>query len=193
MTLPTNNAKPHCINGKAIAVTHRPLPALHNDSPEWLRLLINDVSHTGSIAATARRIGIDRSALSGFLNGTSTSPYINGTASTKRLEAKVLATIGQMVCPFLSQEYGEDRHLTGLECRSYALIPHPPTHSPRAMQHWRACQSCGNKPAAMRMVEVKPIKTTDVQQAGVIDTVTRPLPEVGAPQVDLAALQGETA
>lgn len=178
---------------KTTANKHKSLPALNNEAPEWYRLIVEDVANTGSIAATARRIGIDRSALSGFLNRTSSSPYINGKASTDRLAAKVLATIGKLVCPFLSQEYGEERRLTGLECRNYACIPNPPTQSPRAMQHWRACQRCAHMPKMLvRADSVKPVEkiaslvpvqgdivarlTNDhVQQARIIDKVTLPL------------------
>lgn len=159
-------------------------------APDWMKLLYADVASTGSIAETARRIGVTRSALSGLINQTPTSPYVNGKASTENLAAKVRATIGLFECPFLSQEYGDTKMLSGLECQSYAGIQVPPTNSPRAMQHWRACQGCHRKPKASE----QSIKTHKVfaayehpQQAGVIDKVTLPLPEVGAPQIQEAA------
>lgn len=162
------------------------------DMPDWMQLLHTDIASTGSIAETARRVGVTRSALSGLINQTPSSPYVNGKASTETVAAKVRATIGLFECPFLSQEYGEAKTLSGLECQSYANIQAPPTHSPRAMQHWRACQGCHRKPnAALRSpVAAKPIEVMhlkDCQQAGIIDKVTLPLPEVGAPQIQEAA------
>lgn len=164
---------------KPIQPTHKPLPELGSDAPDWMHLLHADVAHTGSISATARRVGVDRSALSGLLNQTDSSPYVNGKSSTASLAAKVRATIGLLECPFLSQEYGEARKLSGLECRGFACIPTPPTQSPRAMQHWRACQGCRHKPQH----PAQPVASGAPQQAGIIDKFTLPLPVVGGPQI----------
>jgi hypothetical protein len=184
-----------------MTLLNKSTPAISANAPDWMQLLVADVASSGSIAATARRVGVDRSAVSGLLNQTTSSPYVNGKASTETLADKVRSTIGLLECPFLSQEYGEARKLSGLECQSYARILVPPTQSPRAMQHWRACQQCSHKPrvAAAEPVIVKPIQKIGrvgpvnneiyshagclTQQAGIIDVVTLPLPEVGAPQI----------
>lgn len=177
-----------------------PLPALKNDAPEWVQVLYQDIASTGSIAATARRVGVDRSGLSGFLNNTASSPYVKGTCSTAGLATKVMSTIGLFACPFLSEEYGEERKISGLTCAEYAGIKEPPTHNPRAMRHWRSCQGCQFKPRQALTEQKIPTPTRKIgrvgtleseicpltgspQQAGIIDKVTLPLPVIGAPQV----------
>lgn len=111
------------------------------DAP-WFLLLRADVDASGSIAATAARVGVSRGALSAILNQTPTSPYVSGKASTAKIEARISSTLGQIVCPFLTTMMERDHQITGLECREYSSRDSPPTNSPRAMSHWRACQTC---------------------------------------------------
>lgn len=109
---------------------------------EWFALLRADIKASGSVAATAMRVGVSRGALSAILNQTATSPYVNGKSSTKKIEARILNTLGCIVCPFLTEMMEREHRITGLECREYSGRDSPPTNSPRAMSHWRACQSC---------------------------------------------------
>lgn len=157
----------------------------------WMVILRDDIEATGSISKTAQRIGVSRSALSQILNGV--GPYGTGKASTAKVEEKVMNTIGLVNCPFLSDYHGKEHKITGLECRDYAYGK-APTSSPRQMQHWRACQACEKRVSApvetsagqaVQVVRVtkKGKDPLPLQQAGVIDTVTLPLPEVGGPQV----------
>lgn len=171
------------------------LPA--KNEPAWISIARDDVAATGSIAETARRIGIDRSALSGILNATPTCPYVNGKASTDKVAEKVMNTIGLIACPFLGEYHGEERRITGLQCREYAYRTTPPTSSPRDMRHWRVCQDCDKRVPAAAIAasettkhagKIAKVGTVNneicTQQAGIIDKVTLPLPEVGGPQVN---------
>lgn len=165
--------------------------------PEWIEILRDDVRATGSITKTAERVGVSRGAISAILNKTASSPYANGKSSTERIAQRVMNTIGRIACPFLSELHGTEYRITGLECRETAGRERAPTNSPRAMAHWRACQGCDKRVApAPEPVQVKPVASTPrrsraieqpeapaPQQAGVIDKVTLPLPEVGGPQV----------
>ncbi|WP_136414772.1 helix-turn-helix transcriptional regulator [Herbaspirillum sp. ST 5-3] len=163
--------------------------------PEWMAILRADVQATGSIADTARRIGVSRPAISQILNGI--GPYGTGKSSTVRVAEKVMNTIGLIACPFLSQDRGTEYRITGLQCREYAYRTTPPTNSPRDMRHWRACQGCSKRvPAAAVATPETPKPARKIgkvgavnneiycQQAGVIDKVTLPLPVVGGPQVE---------
>jgi hypothetical protein len=167
------------------------------DAREWLDILRADVVATGTIADTARRVGVCRATVSQILNGC--GPYGTGKASTAKVAEKVMNTIGLVACPFLTRERGEEHRITGLQCREYAYRSNPPTNSPRDMRHWRACQGCDKRvrPAPIVAVEIaKPLRkigrvgtvkneiyAEPPQQAGVIDKVTLPLPEVGGPVV----------
>lgn len=186
-------------------------PSLKKE-PEWMEILRADVAASGSIAATAIRIGVARSGLSAILNATPSSPYANGKASTAKMAERVMNTIGMVVCPFLSEYRATEHRITGLQCREHAYRANPPTNSPREMQHWRACQSCDKRVKAAPPEEVKPGRKTvakmrpaaareavaaarpkgehaePIQQAGIVDTVTLPLPEVGGPQIAEKAL-----
>jgi hypothetical protein len=157
---------------------------------EWVAIVRADVAATGSINKTALRAGVSRGLLSAILNRTATSPYVNGKASTAKVEEKVMNTIGMVACPFLSEYHCAEHRITGLQCREFAYRTNPPTNSPREMQHWRACQGCSKrvKAAVPAPVVAKPCKvpvTDGRQQAGIIDKVTLPLPVVGGPQVQM--------
>jgi hypothetical protein len=121
------------------------------DTP-WFALLQADVKASGSVAATATRVGVSRGALSAILNQTESSPYVNGKSSTIKIEARIANTLGQIACPFLSAMMERDHHITGLECREHSSRETPPTNSPRSMSHWRACQTCEKR------VVTKPIE-----------------------------------
>jgi len=159
-----------------------------SNEPEWLAILRADAAATGSISKTAQRVGISRSAVSQILN--CCGPYGTGKADTSKVAEKVMNTIGLVECPFLSEYHGKEHRITGLQCREYAYRESAPTNSPREMQHWRACQTCPKRVKRGTQASVPgkpPRKTADVdeppQQAGVIDKVTLPLPEVGGPLI----------
>lgn len=110
--------------------------------PDWIAILRADVAATGSITKTADRVGVSRGAISAIIGQTASSHYVSGKCSTAKIERRVMDTIGLIVCPFLSAGYGEEKRITGLECRDTSYRENPPTNSPRAMAHWRACQTC---------------------------------------------------
>ncbi|OLN30423.1 Phage protein [Desulfovibrio sp. DV] len=86
-----------------------------------------------SIAATARRLGYSRTAVSLALAG----KYPGGT---DKLAAKVLAVLGGVACPQLGHD------VTAAECADKAGAM--PTSSPAALRLWRACQICPHRPGA---------------------------------------------
>ena len=97
---------------------------------DWFALLTEEVANT-SIAATARRLGYSRTAISLVMGG----KYPGGT---DKLAAKVLEVLGSTSCPHL------ERTVTPAECA--ANSGPMPTSSPAALRLWRACKACPNKP-----------------------------------------------
>lgn len=93
----------------------------------WQKLL-NQAVDAASITQVAARIGISRTALSLVIGG-------KYPAKTDRIAVRVMDVYGRVTCPFLGTE------ITQAECRSHRGSA-VPTSSPRAMQHWRACQTC---------------------------------------------------
>lgn len=158
-----------------------------NPEPEWLQILRADAQATGSISQTARRVGVSRPAISQILNGI--GHYGSGRASTAKVAEKVMNTIGKVVCPFLSSYHATEHKITGLRCREYAVRATAPTNSPREMQHWLACQGCAHRadqvttPHKCRSKADRSLTDEPLQQAGVIDTRTLPLPVIGPPQI----------
>lgn len=133
---------------------------------DWFKKLENEVKLSNK-AAVATKMGISRSTLSAMMNGL--AGYGTGQANTKNIETKYRQAYEQLTC-------SHTRDQVGIEyCRDIALSP-APTQNPIKMMHWQACQSCPHKPKAAQSKE-------PVQQAGIIDKVTLPLPVVGAPQV----------
>ena len=116
---------------------------------DWIEILRADIVASGSIGKTAERVGVSRPTLSQILNGC--GHYGSGKASTAKVEEKVMNSIGLVTCPFLTEYHGTEHRITGLECREHAYRDSPPTHVPREMQHWRACQNCEKrvKPAGI--------------------------------------------
>ena len=99
-------------------------------SADWLALLAAEAKRT-TIAATARRIGYSRTAVSLALVG-------KYPGCTDKLAATVLAILGRQVCPQLGRE------VTPAECAGNA--GEMPTSSPAALRLWRACQACPHRP-----------------------------------------------
>ena len=98
---------------------------------DWRTLLAAEAART-SIAATARRLGYSRTAVSLALAG-------KYPGNTKTLAAVVLEVLGRVDCPCL------DRPVTPAWCAATARGP-VPTGSPFALRLWRACQACPQKP-----------------------------------------------
>lgn len=122
----------------------------------WFAMLQADVQASGSIAATAARVGVSRGAVSAILNQTESSPYVNGKSSTAKIEARINNTLGQIVCPFMTGMLEREHRITGLECREHCGRDTPPTNSPRAMAHWRACQTCEKRVVTKTNEEKQP-------------------------------------
>lgn len=159
---------------------------------DWFKALQREIA-ASNITQVALKMIVDRATVSAIVNGL--AAYGKGTAKTTNFEHKFRQAYEQLDCPYSGKQVG------GAYCREQALCA-APTHNPLQMQHWQACQQCSHKPRPVVAVEpviVKPIQkigrvgpvTNEIyshagcltQQAGIIDTVTLPLPEVGAPQI----------
>lgn len=93
----------------------------------WIEILAEQVAKKNK-QAVADEIGVSRTAISLVLDG-------KYPASTDNLERKVLERYSIVVCPFLNRE------ISNKQCREHHSAK-APTSSPRAMRHWRVCQSC---------------------------------------------------
>jgi len=107
---------------------------------DWQTLLAAEAART-SIAATARRLGYSRTAVSLALAG----KYPGGT---DKMAATVLDVLGGVACPQLGRE------VTAAECADKAGAM--PTSSPTALRLWRACQTCPHRPGANTTTKRRP-------------------------------------
>lgn len=157
---------------------------------DWFAGLEREVANSNK-TAVAVKMNICRPKLSQVMNGL--GAYGSGAASTNHIEREYRRTFEQLECPHSSSKVDIST------CRDNALGA-APTHNPRQMMQWQACQQCAHKPKPIAAPEKKKaggfknqvhvIHAEPVQQAGIIDQVTLPLPEVGAPQI---ATQQEAA
>lgn len=90
-----------------------------------------------SITRVAVRMGVKRTTLSVFVNGS--GEYGTGRAKPDRMEARYRAAFEQIQCPFDQQQ------VDATHCRQYALC-RAPTHNPLKLMHWRMCQACPHRP-----------------------------------------------
>lgn len=97
----------------------------------WFAMLEKAVS-ASSMTAVAQRLGISRTAISLVMSG-------KYGAATDKIAARVLAVYSVVDCPYLAQE------ISKVECAAHAGRAIP-TSSPRAVRHWKACQTCPNRP-----------------------------------------------
>ncbi|MFZ6712983.1 MarR family transcriptional regulator [Undibacterium sp. TC9W] len=152
-------------------------------STDWFKALHTETKAT-SIAAVALKMGVSRPTLSVFINAL--GAYGSGRASPANMEIRYRKAFEQLTCPHTGAMVG------AIHCRETALRT-APSHNPIQMMQWQACQSCQHKPAqikepinpkvkAKRSI-VRKAEPEPVQQAGIIDKVTLPLPEVGGPQI----------
>ena len=98
----------------------------------WMKLLTEAVART-SRNAVAEEIGVSRTTISLVL----AEKY---PAKTDKIAALVIDTYGKVNCPALGEE------ITLSQCKKHHESA-PPTSSPRAMRHWRACQTCEHNSA----------------------------------------------
>ncbi len=149
---------------------------------DWFKGLEREVDNSTK-ADVAKKMGICRAKLSQVMNGC--GAYGTGAASTAHIEQEYRRTFEQLECP-------HSGHKVGISiCRENAFSA-APTHNPRQMMQWQACQQCAFKPKPLSIEAtpkkslkktVRAVDAEPVQQAGIIDKVTLPLPEVGAPQI----------
>lgn len=147
---------------------------------DWFKGLQREVDNSTK-ADVAKKMGICRAKLSQVMNGC--GAYGTGAASTAHIEREYRCTFEQLVCTHTQVPVGIEY------CREHALAS-APTQNPMRMMHWQSCQQCPNKPKALVQNPKKgkvSIAFEVPQQAGIIDKVTLPLPEVGAPQIQEAA------
>ncbi len=95
----------------------------------WMSLLQSAVSASNK-AAVAEILGVSRTAVSLVMSG-------KYPASTDKIAQRVIDAYGRIDCPFLGAS------IALAECKNYHTST-VPTSSPRAMKHWRACQTCPN-------------------------------------------------
>jgi len=149
---------------------------------DWFQGLRREVA-ASKVAVVAERMGISRPTLSILLNGL--GAYGSGKASTVRIERRYRQAFESIVCPF------DGARVDTAHCREKANGK-APNHNPMKMHHWQACQGCEYKP---RPIPPQPIvvkrraKKADAAELpmAAIDNKTLPLPEVGAPQIDLTS------
>lgn len=82
-------------------------------------------------AEIALEIGYSRAAVSRWIN--------EPDYPAKKIEAAVIARYSRFDCPHLKTE------ITPAECAAYADRA-VPTSNAREVRHWKACQTCPNKP-----------------------------------------------
>lgn len=123
--------------------------------PNWLDLVRAEVQ-ASSVAATARRMGCSRSALSQIIN--QCGPYGTGKASVAALAEKAIAAFTKVHCPFLTAFSGQPIYLDGATCRQHADRQTPPINNPRELRHWRACQECPHRSKYAPMARPTPVK-----------------------------------
>ncbi len=95
----------------------------------WLQMLADAVeADPRGKAGIAERLDVSRTAISLVLD----NKY---PAKTDRIEAKVIAILSRVDCPFMGES------ITRSQCTDFANRA-APTNSPREMRHWRTCQTC---------------------------------------------------
>ncbi|WP_282339422.1 hypothetical protein [Pseudomonas sp. PS02288] len=100
--------------------------------PLFVQLLAAEVAASDRTKA-AERIGMSRTAVSLVLANKYSSP------STAGVERRVMDVLGRIECVAVGEI------VTVEQCQSYRERP-APTHNPRAMRQWLACQNCPINP-----------------------------------------------
>lgn len=102
---------------------------------KWLELLKAEIAaHGGQITPVAKKLAYSRTAISLASRG-------KYPGKTDKIEARVLARLGTLECPYNNQmiSYGECRSMRERQA---------PTHNLLLLRYWKACQSCPNNPQA---------------------------------------------
>lgn len=107
----------------------------------WFALL-QSAHEREAPGVVARRLGVSGSLVSQIRNGSGFYGQAEAPAPLA-FAARVMGIYGSWRCPYLSEQYEEDRALTADQCRAYAH--RPPATSPMAIEHWRACHQCPQK------------------------------------------------
>ena len=143
-------------------------PALAYMQEQWFAVLQRACANRRQ-ASVARQLGLSTGAISQILTGT--GKYGTGSASTKRIAAKVIHVFSRFTCPHLTDESlsGADVVISAEQCRAWACRP-APTSSPRELKHWMACQKCPSRQIAMHLPADIPPVTTPVRKVITIST-----------------------
>ncbi|XQM34228.1 HTH cro/C1-type domain-containing protein [Cupriavidus sp. H19C3] len=142
---------------------------------------LRDQVRASTQAKVAERLGVSRSTLTVFLNGS--GEYGNGGAKGDRFERRYREAFEQIPCPHTGETVGVTH------CQAKALRS-APTHNPMQLNHWKACQVCAYKPDVVLFRDKRRAKAEKQElPMAALDTKTLPLPEVGAPQIDLTSLE----
>lgn len=99
--------------------------------PEFIRILASVVEQSGSRAAAARRLGIDRASVSTLL----ANKY---PASTEKMARTIMAWASLVECPVLGP-------ITGNQCQTEREKPFIAAN-PSRIRLYRACRSCPRNP-----------------------------------------------
>lgn len=104
------------------------------DTPYWRQLFERAIAEKdGVLAEVAKELDLSRTTVSLVAN----NKY---HANLDKFAARVIEIYDAFPCPHLGSR------VTGAQCKGYALRP-APTSSAREARHWRACQTCPNKPS----------------------------------------------
>jgi hypothetical protein len=90
--------------------------------------LLNQAVADSNRTQVAAMLKVSRTTISLVMSG-------NYPAKTDKIAERVLDVYGRVACPFLGAD------IVQADCRAQRSSA-VPTSSPRAMQHWRACQGC---------------------------------------------------
>lgn len=132
----------------------------------WFSLLVSAAGRMQR-KQVADILGVSPPTLSQVLNAS--GKYGTGEAKTDKVAERVIHHFGRYECPHLSEQNGEPRVIDADACRDYAHRA-APTGSPRAMQHWQACNACVHKahtaPHEPRVVKPRSVKTSQCNLSG---------------------------
>lgn len=137
------------------------MTASYQDQP-WFALL-QRTCESMTRKEVADTLGVSAPTLSQVLNAS--GKYGTGEARTDKVAERVVHHFGRYECPYLTEQNGQSEVIDADTCRDHAHRP-APVGSPRAMQHWQACNQCIHKKhtAPHTPREVKPRKQKGDQQ-----------------------------
>lgn len=116
---------------------------------DWVVTLLTEIN-ASSIRRIAKRLGHNNhTKLAQILAGTGRYGERKADGSYQidsptMLEREWREAFAGVACPYLGKKQERVIHIKREECNSHALCA-VPTSSPARMEHWQACQNCGNK------------------------------------------------